>query len=582
MLKAEIINLTSKLDFRNTQDTFVNAITNQLSFMNINLTDVTDISSHPETVTSDLAKSLSRANIIITIGGLGEDLNDSVKHSIIAGLSLQTLLHINTFNRLKKQSPQMSDEYLERITSYPKDAKIFECKGISGFALFSKEQSLICLPSDESDCKNIMSDQLLKYIAQITNSEYTTDRLLFPNVSIADAKNALQKLNNENTCVDCYKSIDGTVIVVSGNEGAVRATMLAATEFLKKFQPANPLIIKEKSNSKHMLGYQNTDKPKYKKRKTAYIILLVILLTISFSSLSYLGLYYYQAYQNENKNHQLQEELIHPDENVDAPKEILPKLKSIYAQNNDTVGWISIDNTNINYPVLRTDDNNFYLKKDFFKKDNRHGIPFADSRNDFENQSDNTVIYSHNMKDGQMFSDLINYRNSDFYKSHPIIDFDTIYDEGKYKIFSVFIANTRDEHGKIFDYHNGINFNTPEEFMEYVHNAKIRSLLAIPVDVNENDELLTLSTCTYEFKDGRLVVMARKLRDGEDENVDTNNVKTNPNALMPDIWYKLYGGEPPALSVFKYEPTEISESSDEISSSSEVSSSSEISSSSET
>ena len=224
------------------------------------------------------------------------------------------------------------------------------------------------------------------------------------------------------------------------------------------------------------------------------------------------------------------------DENY--PRAYLTKFASLWEMNEDIIGWLSIDGTKVNYPVVQTDDNDYYLHKDFSKADNKYGIPFADCRVDISKPSTNIPIYSHNMKDGQMFGELINYESLDYYKEHPVINFDSLYEEGKYKIVSIFIASTLPEHAPNFEYHNFIEADTDEELMEFANELLSRSLIVTGVDIQPGDHLITLSTCTYDFKEARFAIVARRVREGESETVDTSAAYVNPNPVMPKAWYE--------------------------------------------
>ena len=161
------------------------------------------------------------------------------------------------------------------------------------------------------------------------------------------------------------------------------------------------------------------------------------------------------------------------------------------------------------------------------------------------NNPKNTVIYGHHMADGQMFADLMKYSDVEFYKKRPIISYDTTRGKGKWKIISIFKTNTLPEQGEVFIYIVS-KFKDDDSFFEYVNEVKKRSLLNIPVDVQKNDKLITLSTCSSEFEGFRTVVVARKVRSGESEYVDTNLATKADNPLMPKCWYKKYGGNPPS------------------------------------
>lgn len=194
------------------------------------------------------------------------------------------------------------------------------------------------------------------------------------------------------------------------------------------------------------------------------------------------------------------------------------KLKEI---NSDIIGWINIPNTVVDYPVLMSDIENsqYYLNKDYSKKSTKYGSIFLDSRcNPIEN-SKNLTLYGHNMNDGQMFAALLKYDNLDFYKTSPVINFNINGKDEKWKIFSVFKTNVGKHKKTDFDY-TIPKFKTDEDFMQFVNYIKEISNLSIPVDVQKDDIIVTLSTCSYEKEDNRTVVVARKIRENEAEQID--------------------------------------------------------------
>ena len=231
-------------------------------------------------------------------------------------------------------------------------------------------------------------------------------------------------------------------------------------------------------------------------------------------------------------------------------------FETLKKQNSDIKAWIKIDGTNINNPVYQRkksdkDGNEFYVEHDMAKKPSRYGALFIDKNAKIGKvrNSKNVVIYGHHMRDGTMFGPLKSYTDISFYKKHPIIDFTTLYQEGKYKVFSVFITNTIESHdnGEVFNYCRE-SFHSDSDFLGFIDDAKKRSIIDTGVDVSYDDEIITLSTCTYEFDEARLVVMARRVRDGETNITDTNAAKVNPNPLYPQIWYDLKGGKKPVFS----------------------------------
>ncbi|MEG0753779.1 MAG: class B sortase, partial [Angelakisella sp.] len=222
------------------------------------------------------------------------------------------------------------------------------------------------------------------------------------------------------------------------------------------------------------------------------------------------------------------------------PKGYMEKFFALYDQNTDVAGWIKIPDTKLDYVVVQSTDNAFYERRDFTKKDNQHGVPFVDYRVDQFMPSTNTVIYAHNMNDGQMFGELMNYKQLSFYKKHPVINYDSIYSEGQYKIFGIVLCKKNDPD---FDYHNFIDKSSDQDMTNYVNKIRERSLINTKVDMRTDDTLLTLSTCDYSFKSNegdriaRFVVFARKVREGESADVNVEGATLNPNPVLPAEWY---------------------------------------------
>lgn len=221
------------------------------------------------------------------------------------------------------------------------------------------------------------------------------------------------------------------------------------------------------------------------------------------------------------------------------------RFKSLLEINSDIKGWIFISNTRIDYPVLqKEDDPNFYLTHNYKKEASRYGSIFIDNNCKFGTDSKNIILHGHHMNDGQMFANLMKFSDLEFYKQNPVIEFDSITKTADWKIISVFKTNTLPEQGAIFNY-TVPEFSSTKSFLKFVDEVRERSLIKAPVDVDENDQLLTLSTCSYEFENFRTVVVARKVRKGESRVVDTNLATKSANPLMPQCWYGRYGGSPP-------------------------------------
>ncbi len=215
------------------------------------------------------------------------------------------------------------------------------------------------------------------------------------------------------------------------------------------------------------------------------------------------------------------------------------KYQSYIDKNSDFVGYIKIDGTAVDYPVVQCNDDEFYLTHNFDKQPEERGAIYMSSACDSSLRDFNTVLYGHNWLDTTMFSEVTKYENIDFYKEHPVIHFDTAYNDMEWKIFAVFITNAdeNEDDGYIFNYiypHLG-----GENFSGYISEVNKRTLYKTGVDVNSSDKILTLSTCSRKMDvsgykaDARIVVAARLVRDGESSAVDTSKAEINPNPKYP-------------------------------------------------
>lgn len=200
-------------------------------------------------------------------------------------------------------------------------------------------------------------------------------------------------------------------------------------------------------------------------------------------------------------------------ENQPSPEQVeltaFEKYADVYAQNSDLVGWVSIPDTRIDYPVMQTKDTpNFYLKHAFDKSYSSYGVPYMQENCDI-GISDNLVLYGHHMNNGSMFSDLCQYASEDFYQEHKTIRFDTLDDFGEYEVIAAFKTVAYSEEG--FKYYHFVNADNAEDFEEYIGKCKELALYDTGVTAEYGDELITLSTCEYSRMNGRMVVVAKKI-----------------------------------------------------------------------
>lgn len=233
--------------------------------------------------------------------------------------------------------------------------------------------------------------------------------------------------------------------------------------------------------------------------------------------------------------------------------EFLPLLEI----NKDVIGWINIPGMYfIDYVVLQGEDNDYYLDHNYMGGNSVSGSIFADYHVPIkpDSQPANIILYGHNMKSGEYFGTLPYYFSMpytgdiSYYKEHPIIEFSTLYEKSTYKIFAGMLTNTEEAAGEVFRYHMVHNFANKSEFDEFCASILDRTSFYNPdVDLRYGDDLLTLSTCMFggyggETADPRWVIFARKVRPGEDPNVDVSKAYSNPDPLFYDLFYEIHGG----------------------------------------
>lgn len=187
------------------------------------------------------------------------------------------------------------------------------------------------------------------------------------------------------------------------------------------------------------------------------------------------------------------------------PFEIRPKFKPLLEMNDEVVGWLRIADTPVDYPVVQTDDNEYYLTHDVKKEENITGSIFMDYRNNIKGYNRNTILYSHSMKNGTMFGAVLRYESRWNFENKPIIEFDTLYGDEEWEIFSAYKTDTS------FDYIR-TDFDSDEDFQAYLDGVKAKSLHESDVEVTARDRILTLSTCYHGLKDGRFVIHAKLVR----------------------------------------------------------------------
>ena len=256
-----------------------------------------------------------------------------------------------------------------------------------------------------------------------------------------------------------------------------------------------------------------------KKRKLT-IFVLGILAT---ACMAYVGIYYYQFEKNNVDYDSLAElkqdvDITDPEQSytitVEEQKDlppILAKYETLYKKNKKLIGWLKIDDTNIDYPVMQTVNNEYYLDHNFNQEYDKNGSIFLDKDCNAAFPNTNMIIYGHHMKSGKMFGNLNYYSKESYYKEHPRIQFDTIYEEGIYDIMFVFRSRIYNEDEVVFKYYQFMDVNSEDEFYSAMDEMSRMSLYDTGVTAGYGDKLITLSTCDNSEQDGRFVVVAKKV-----------------------------------------------------------------------
>lgn len=192
---------------------------------------------------------------------------------------------------------------------------------------------------------------------------------------------------------------------------------------------------------------------------------------------------------------------------------ILPKYRELYNQNQDLIGWIRIEDTKINYPVMYTpNDPELYLHKNFERKYAYGGLPFLDGRNEAFSKTENLIIYGHNMKNGTMFGQIPQYANKSYWEKHPIVQFDLLTEQREYEVVGAFRSHQFREDEAGFRYYDYIDLTDQYSFDEYIRCVKQASIYNTGITPQWGDQLLTLSTCSYHTDSGTFVVVCRRVK----------------------------------------------------------------------
>lgn len=262
-------------------------------------------------------------------------------------------------------------------------------------------------------------------------------------------------------------------------------------------------------------------------RKIMRVLVYCILFAIIICCATYLLKDLFYRYKEQTAIKQMRIEKQKASENTDydadatensvstatGEKQILKEYRKFYEEDHDFYGWIKVEDTDIDFPVMFTpDDPNFYENKNLEKEACKSGgwWIWIDGRT--TEDTENVIIYGHNMKYGEMFGSLKKYKEPEFYETHKYIQFDTLYERGTYEIISVVKTRDYGEGENQYRFYDHTELDSEEEFQEYVDNAKKNACFPIETTAEFGDRLITLSTCDKWTEEGRLLIVAKKIR----------------------------------------------------------------------
>ena len=256
-----------------------------------------------------------------------------------------------------------------------------------------------------------------------------------------------------------------------------------------------------------------------KAQRRRSILLSVLGLCVVFS-VGYL-IYYYSYYEKNDIEYSELSTLVKEDsggtveinytEKQDKPP-ILKKYETLYNKNRKLIGWLKIEGCDIDYPVMQTSNNEYYLDHNYNQEYDKNGSLFLDKDCDAAFPNDNMIIYGHHMKSGKMFGNLNYYSKENFWEDNKEFTFDTIYETGTYAVMYVFRSKIYSEEEIVFKYYQFIDATSENEFNSNMEEMANMSLYDTGVTANYGDRLITLSTCDSSEEDGRFVVVAKKIK----------------------------------------------------------------------
>lgn len=504
-MKTEIVSLSAN-PFVSAKGFDLSSFTKELSLLSIEMREQITVGETPEKLVDALATALGRSHIIIVVGAANPSMDFSRK-TVCDAIGFPTSRNKEVEQRLRSSFERRSEPFTEGAQAqadFPEGATIWE--GVSGlttgFALHSGNQSLIFLPGYGPDLSAMLAVDIFQFIFHLSGSAAAFQEVALETDQLVSAKERFSGLTSDKDTLLSFYLLSKKVclralcVASTASQAAEKSSMVMQRALrragdIKTFMLPKASAVELNGQIKEYFSQETSsingfsigagassqtngnpleppedfkaEKPAKKKdgkRSMSLFrkIMLIICLVCFLASSGYIAWYYYNSFANKKMSESLAS-MYGGEGSVpeDFPSDYLPAFGVLYGINRDIKGWLEIEGTEVSYPVVQSSDNDYYLRRDFYQNSNDHGVPFLDYRCDVQEPSDNLVIYGHNMRDGQMFGELINYKDLSYYQEHPVIQFDSVYAEGDWKVFAVFRANTLPEHGEVFAYHSFIN-----------------------------------------------------------------------------------------------------------------------------
>ncbi len=542
-MKAEIYSVLDKSFNPKTLDKKMNSVTNQLRDADIEILYKTDLEADKIKLLEALRQSYAT--------------DEGIQLIIIAN-ALDGTAQCDTIKLFKKLCPK----HTEQTDSDDEQADVSEYKDKGGLDDLATEYDRDAKSSKKAakkKSKKKKSKNEPEQTSRVVNEIWSTGdlgkgyegcfMLYADKMVVALPKESLTKVSTADMIIAGAKKATSARGITTGN--------LVGGKITDHFDYYSIAQNNYKSKKKGFLANiipMPGDKPLEVVRK---VILIAATITFAVTAVILSKLLFVEPAQEQQKNDLLRDIIHNVDPNdtdTDAAAKKANRFEKLRAINPEIMGWLYIPNTTyIDYPVLEHKGDNaaaqYYLWRDYTGAHSNYGSPFIDYRCTDSIDSKNIIIHGHNMDNGMVFHQLLSYANFNFYANSPIIQFDTPEYDADWKIISIYKTNTLGVHGEFFNYLRG-TFDTEEDFMDFVYNTMERSLIDTGVTVNENDQLLTLSTCSYEFQEFRTVIVARRVRKGEESKVDISKASMNPDPVWPPCYYARNGGVRKELTSF--------------------------------